>query len=94
MKRSIRQRYRGFGCKDGNGMSRSLQDNTRFPYICPIRTISSDVQELNAATFTLIMIWFLSVPNAATTTLIAKIELIFRIIPAAGLQTFHITTSS
>jgi hypothetical protein len=40
------------------------------------------------------MIWFLSVPNAATTTLIAKIELIFRIIPAAGLQTSHITASS
>ena len=43
------------------------------------------------------MIWFLSVPNAATTTLIAKIELIFiifRIIPAAGLQNSHITTSS
>ena len=43
---------------------------------------SSDVQELNAATFSLIMIWFLSVPNAATATLLAKIELIFRIIPA------------
>ena len=51
------------------------------------------------------MIWFLSVPNAATATLIAKIELIFRIIPAeaagaggagtgaadsdAGVATFH-----
>ena len=43
---------------------------------------SSDVQELNAATFSLIMIWFLSVPNAATATLLAKIELIFRFIPA------------
>ena len=50
---------------------------TRSPYICPILTTSSDVQELNAATFSLIMIWFLSVPNAATTTLIAKIEFIF-----------------
>ena len=63
-------------------------------YICPIRTISSDVQELNAATFSLIMIWYLSVPNAATATLLAKIELIFRFIPATWLQTSHITTSS
>jgi hypothetical protein len=30
----------------------------------------------------LIMIWYLSVPNASTATLLAKIELIFRFIPA------------
>ena len=41
------------------------------------------------------MIWFLSVPNAATTTLIAKIEFIFfRIIPAAGLHITYFTASS
>jgi len=42
---------------------------------------SSDVLELNAATSSLIMIWFLSVPNAAAATLIVKVEFIFWFIP-------------
>lgn len=44
---------------------------TRFSYISTILIKSSDVLKLNAATSSLIMIWFLSVPNAATATLIA-----------------------